>query len=73
MSRPLAASPPALPLLSWEQRRRLSEMERERAEMCRRLLRIAPRSRRRLEMEARICALTTEILAAHVHIERQAS
>ncbi|MFC6495904.1 hypothetical protein [Ancylobacter dichloromethanicus] len=54
------------PLLALEARGRLSVLTRERYELLRRLVRIAPRSRRRLDAERQVALLTRQILAAEL-------
>lgn len=68
MSRARAASPEMPPLLALEVRGRLSVLTRERHELLRRLSRIAPRSRRRLDAEREIALLTRQILAAELSL-----
>lgn len=66
MHRARTSSPEMPPLLALEVCGRLSVLTRERHELLRRLSRIAPRSRRRLDAEREIALLTRQILAAEL-------
>lgn len=66
MHRARTSSPEMPPLLTLEVCGRLSVLTRERHELLRRLSRIAPRSRRRLDAEREIALLTRQILAAEL-------
>ncbi|HEY9212083.1 MAG TPA: hypothetical protein VIQ29_04420 [Ancylobacter sp.] len=57
------------PLIAMAEHRRINELMRERAVLLGRLVKIAPRSIRRIELEREIAALTRQILTAEIALQ----
>lgn len=60
----------AAPLLDWPELERIRELRRVRDALRTRMLRMPPRSRRRLHAEADLAAITLRILAAEIQLRR---
>ncbi|MDR6952654.1 hypothetical protein J2X65_002013 [Ancylobacter sp. 3268] len=73
MARAHAVASAVVPLLAWDASRRIAEIARQRDELRRRMSVMAPRSRRRLQAEAELAALTRDILVAEIDYSRKAA